>query len=119
DHLAVAHFKLAQMLALLPGELPENFPAARVARELRRPCVELEAATLGRDGDTQRIAGKNRIGRRRQRHWFAPAATRLAESVNLHDTLRRFEPAALGDLRDRRFDIRAQKLEQLAARLAD
>src|SRR5207342_1977259 len=104
---------------LFDGELLEYAAASRIARHARRTRVELEAAALGRDGDAERVAREHRVGRRR-RHGRGPAlSTGLTGPVNLQHALPRFEAARRGNFLDQRFDVRAQKIERLIARLAN
>src|SRR5262249_24436781 len=57
--LAVPLFQRAEMFPLLSGEPLEHGAAARVLRHSRRTRVELQAASLGRDGHAKRVAGEH------------------------------------------------------------
>src|SRR4051794_38371505 len=76
QHL-VPLFERAEVLALFLCELCEDAPAARVARNRGRPCIELEPAPLGGNGDAQGVTREEQFGGRavdRRRLSARPAA---------------------------------------------
>ena len=63
QQLAIALLERAQMLLLLGRELFEHAPAARVAGQCGGAGIKLQPTPFGRDGNAQRVAGKDQLGR--------------------------------------------------------
>ena len=119
DQLAIADLELAEMFLLFFSQPLEDLAPARVARQPRRPGVELQPAPFGGDRDSQRVAREQRFRGRARLARGAAALTVLARAEDLHDALARREVPRIRDFLDERFDVRAQELERLIARLAD
>ena len=107
------------MLLLLFGEFLENRAAPSVLRDARSARVEFEPASLGGDGNAQRVARKNHFAGTAGESGRAAGLAILAGAVNLHHALLACEPSRSSDLFDQRFDVGAEKLERLVAGLAD
>ena len=107
------------MLLLLLGELLEHAPPARILGHPRAARIELQAAPLGGDGDAQRVAREQQLGRAAFRRRRAPGPARFAGAVDLQDALPRREVARRRHFLEQRLDVRAQELERPVAGLAD
>src|SRR4029079_2152037 len=57
--VAIPLLQRAEVLLLLFGEPLENSAPSRIFRDARRTRVELQPASLGRNGHSQRIAGEH------------------------------------------------------------
>ena len=107
------------MFLFLLGQLVEHSPSARIPGDARRAGIELEAAPLGGDGDAQRVAGKEQLGRAILGVDGLSGTARFARPVNLQHALPRREVPRRRYFLDERFDVRAQELEAPIAGLAD
>ena len=109
--LGVARLQRGKILLRLFRELLKDGAPARILRDPRRARVELEPAALGRDGDTQGIAGKHHLsgsafGLRR-----LARLTRLARAVDLDHALRDREAPRRRHIVHERLDVGAEELE--------
>src|SRR5688572_5198721 len=119
EQLGVSPFERTEMLLLFFGKFLEDGAAASILRDTRGAGVELKPAALGRDRDAQRVARKNHLGRTTFDGSRFTGLAFFARAVNLHHALLAGELSRGRDLFNQRFDIRAEKLEGLIARLAD
>ena len=89
QQLLVARLELAEMLLLFLRELLEDAAAAGVLGHSRAARIELQAAALGGDGDAQRVAREQQLGRAAFDRRGAPGAAGFAGAVDLQDALPR------------------------------
>src|SRR4051812_19670027 len=107
------------MLLLFLRQLLEHAPPPCVARDTRRPRIEVQAAALRRDRDPQRIAREQQLWRPFVADLRPPGLAGLAGPVDLQDALPRREAARRRDLLDQRLDVGAEELERAVALLAN
>ena len=119
QQLLVARLELAEVLFFLSGELLEHTAAARILGHPRAAGIELQAAPLRGDGDSQRVAREQQLGGAalRRRRTAGPAG--FARAMDLQDALPRREVARRRHFLEQGFDVRAQELERPVAGLAD
>lgn len=119
NQIMVSRLESAKMLTLLGGQSTEHLAPDRVSGEPPRAGIEVETALFGCDRDAERVARKHGVSRDPGVGLRPASATRLTGAVDLHHALARREPADCGHLFNEGFDIRAQKLKRLVARLAN
>src|SRR4030095_842316 len=117
--MLIAIFELLEVADLLGCQLAEDFPRARILDQLDAASVELHAASLGGDGDAQRVAREKHLGRGRVFVRRAAGGAGLARAVNLDDALARGERARRRHFLDERLDVGAEELVGAGAGLAD
>jgi hypothetical protein len=110
EQLSVPRFERRKVLLLFLCELLKNAPSPRVLRNPRRARIELESATLGCDGNAQRIPREYRFRRATLSGRTAGLAL-LACTVDLHDALLGGEVARGRDFLNQCFDVGAEELE--------
>ena len=108
------------MMALFGGELLKHGAAALILGEPGGAGVELQAASLRRDGHAQRVPGEHQLrGGAVDRRGLLARPAVVAGPEDLHDRAGGREAARRRNLLHERFDIRAQKLRRSMALGAD
>src|SRR5688500_13557841 len=99
------------MFLFLFGQLLKHRASPEILRNARGACVELEPAALGRNSDTQCVAGENHLRRAALLRRGSARLAVLARAVDLHDALLASELSRGGDFLDERLDVGTEKLE--------
>src|SRR5262245_38508663 len=120
DQFLVALLQRAEVFLFFFVQFLEDGAAARVFGDAGGARVELEAAALGSDCHSERVASEDEFGGGAVDRRRLPAGAALfARAEDLHHLLRRREVARAGDFFHQRFDVGAQELRRTVAGRTD
>src|SRR5262245_5274428 len=119
EQLFVPSLQGAEMFAFLVGKPLKQLSPMPIARDQCCPRVKLEAASLSGDGNAQRIACKQQLGRSAINRRGLACSAFFACAVNLQHALTLREIPGSRDLFNDRLNVGAQEFERPVAGLAD